>query len=143
MMPHRVVMAAYVAAVLAGTCAASAQSVYNPGRVLKDNGNACLGMPACTIFPQSKVSVSPGGPGTTMQLQCPEDHPTLIGWDATRQEHISLHVMTFEDGKISLVVGNNGTVKGFARVSIGCSREAVRPTAYPEKLDSIPTNISH
>ena len=128
-----------VAAVLLSGAPASGQSLYRTKRVLEQKDNACLGASACLTYQSDPISIDAGS-DRMISLRCPGDHPYFLGWDATRQEHIVLSVVTTDAHGLKLVVASNADETGSATVFLGCSGQPVRATSYLQSVGSVPTN---
>ncbi|MDO9709459.1 hypothetical protein [Paracraurococcus lichenis] len=118
---------------------ASSQTLYRTTRVLDEKGNACQSASPCTAIETDEVSVD-AGRSRTVLVQCPGDHPNLLGWDARRHEHITVGVVATGTGGLTLVIGNNADATGSATVILGCTEQRIRPTSYLQSVGAVPTN---
>lgn len=121
--------------------AAATETLYNTGRILPQQDSACAGLADCRTVRLRPMAVEPGG-SVAIPMECPADHPHLIGWDARRHEHISIRLVPSRaEGQLPrLVAGNNAHEAGSVTIFIGCSRQRHRVTAMMQSASAVPTN---
>jgi hypothetical protein len=134
------VAGAVLAAMTLVAPAVQAHPIYDTTRVLDHQGNACLGERDCRQI-ASKSTAIKAGQSAGISMRCPTAHPYLQGWDARRDEHISISMAERRAVRLTLVATNHADTPGWTTIIIGCSSTPHHPTAFLQSVNAVPSKM--
>ncbi len=117
---------------------ARATPLYNTTRVLKQQGNACVGATGCKVIASEPRRIK-AGRGDQISARCPDTRPYLVNWDASYHEHIGLRQVKRRQSSVSVAATNHADAPGQVTLFIGCAKRRPTATLEIQSLGALPT----
>ncbi len=106
---------------------AQAHPLYDTTRLLREQGNACVGAKGCRLIASEPRRIK-AGRVAEITAHCPDARPYLVNWDASFHEHIGVRLAERRPGLVTVVATNQADTTGRVKLIIGCASNPPGPT---------------